>query len=103
VTRRRGCGDCGMDVAWTSRQPEKTMKVSLSGDSRETLGDRGERPTRRPRSSREEEERGEAEEEGAETPRRETPRSRRRELEADEGALDSPPTSRAPWMPPARR
>jgi hypothetical protein len=79
------------------------MRFRLPGDSPETSAHRGERPARKPRPSREEEEPEEAGDEWTETPRRETPRRRRTELEIDEGALDSPPTTYTPWLPPARR
>jgi len=79
------------------------MRVRLPGDSRETFAHRGDRPTRKPLTSREEEEPEEADDEWTKTPGRETPRRRRPELKIDEDALDSPPTTYTPWLPPARR
>jgi len=84
-------------------RPERMMRVRLPGDSRETLAHRGERPTRKPRPSREEEEPEEADDEWPEASGRETPRRRRSGLKIDEDALDSPPTTYTPWLPRARR
>jgi hypothetical protein len=79
------------------------MRVRLPSDSRETFAHRGERPTRKPRPSRDEEEPEEADDEWTQAPGRETPKRRRSEPKIAEDALDSPPTTYTPWLPRARR